>query len=161
MKRFQKVCSLVFVLALIFSFAGQCLAANNAGLDNFYKKQSLSAGKFRDIQWNAEWFFENVKTVYEYDLMTGTSGTTFSPTATLTLAESVTLAARINHIYRYGTALDPNDYGGNSWYDPYVSYARSNGIIGSYSNYTAAASRAEFSKILAASISSSDLSGIN
>jgi len=161
MKRFAKVWSLVLALAMLLAFAGECAAASSAGLDNFYKKQSLYAGTFDDIQWNAEWFFENVKTVYEYDLMTGTSSSTFSPTAKLTLAESITLAARINHIYRYGTALDPNDYGGSTWYDPYVSYARSNGIISSYPNYTAVATRAQFAEILAASVNAEDLKKIN
>ena len=80
--------------------------------------------------------------------MKGTSdiNATFDPHGTFTLAEAVTVAARVRDIYYDGQT---NFHNGNPWYSAYVEYALAHGILSQqYSNYDSPASRAEFAKLL-------------
>ena len=72
--------------------------------------------------------------------MNGKSDTEFVPEGTVTLAEAITVAARIRAIY-YGDTITQGT--GNSWYQPYVDYASRKAIIasGQYSDFTALATR--------------------
>lgn len=104
-------------------------------------------GIFRDVGPN-DWFRDNVATVYELGLMKGTGERLFSPTNNVTLAEAVTLAARIYSRY-YGDDESFAGYDGGNWYDPYVNYARAKGIISANYAYAHPATREEFVFILA------------
>lgn len=104
-------------------------------------------GIFRDVGPN-DWFRDNVATVYELGLMKGTGERAFSPTNNVTLAETVTLAARIYSRY-YGDGESFAGYDGGNWYDPYVNYARAKGIISANYAYAHPATREEFVFILA------------
>ena len=107
-----------------------------------------------------DWFYENVKSAYEFGLVKGVSETRFNPSGTVTLAETVTLAARINSIYRTGKA----DFTESAvWYQPYVDYAVENSIINTeeYSDYNKAANRAQFAQIMASALDESALPAIN
>ena len=126
-----------------------------AGMENFQRAQDFYSWLFDDVNSNA-WYYNNVRTAYELGLMKGTGSGTFSPGNNVTLAEAITLAARIHSIYHTGT--DSFDsYDGGNWYDPYVDYAGENGIVNTYYNYTRPATREEFVHILAKALPDHEL----
>lgn len=115
--------------------------------DRFIRVNTYTDDLFRDVS-RGDWFRGNVATAYELGLMRGTGEGTFSPANNVTLAEAVTLAARLHSIYNTGTERFPS-YDGGNWYDSYVNYARSQGIINTNYEYTRPATREEFVHILA------------
>lgn len=110
-----------------------------------YKKTTTYDGRFTDIK-RSNWFYNDVDTSFELGLMNGKSAYEFAPEGTVTVAEAVTVAARMNAIY-YGRQV----YGatGAQWYVPYVEYAIANSIIkaGEYSDYKAPATREQVAMI--------------
>jgi len=102
---------------------------------------------FVDLQ-PGVWYYDEVRRARETGLIDGTSDTTYEPEATLTVAQAIKLAAALHQLYYEGQVLLTN--GSPNWYDTYVDYAVSNGIIEEkYDAYTpsqmnAAISRNEF-----------------
>jgi hypothetical protein len=143
----KRILSLVLVLVLAFSVLP--IAAEAAGtLSNFGKVNTYQAGQFTDV--SNEWFAPSVQAAYEYGLMGGTSGATFSPAKNLTVAEALKIAACLHSIYNTGAASFPQ---ADPWWQPYVDYALQNGIIaGAFANYTANATRSDFAVIFAAAL---------
>ena len=133
-------------------------AGNKGGFANFIAKNRYNSGSFGDVK-SGDWFYENVKTTYELGLMKGTGSGTFSPGNNVTLAETITLAARIHSIYYTGSD-DFASYDGGNWYDPYVDYARQNNIVNTYYNYSRPATREEFVHILAKALPDEALENI-
>ena len=124
-------------------------AAPNAGsMSNFVKTRTYTPGMFADVDEN-QWYGYNQQKVianaYEYGLMQG-SGNTFNPTGNMTIAEAITVAARVYHIYKGGNGVFTQ---GSTWYQVYVDYAITNNIIGAgtFSDYNKAATRAEMAYI--------------
>lgn len=127
----------------------------SGGLQNFVDSHAYYNGLFRDIAADA-WYSGNVAAVYRLGLMKGTGANTFAPGKNVTIAETVTLAARLHSIYHTGKeAFDA--YDGGSWYDPYINYARNNGIISENYNFDLPATRETFAHILAQALPSSVL----
>ena len=153
----KRILSLVLTGALCLSSAAPALAA---GLDNFSKVNTYTAGQFSDVP-AGSWFAPNVQAAYELDLMTGSSATTFNPNGNLTIAEALVLACRLHSTYVGDGETFTVD--GGAWYQPYVDYALKNGIItdGAYTDYTATATRAQFAAILAAALPDEALPAIN
>ena len=58
--------------------------------------------QFSDVPAN-QWYTDNVAAAFELGLMKGTSATTFHPFGDVTVAEAITMAARIHSIYTKGT----------------------------------------------------------
>ena len=88
--------------------------------------------------------------------MKGTSETSFSPLQGITLAEAVTLAARL----RSESAGDGADFTageGEAWYAPFASYAQENGLIDGELDYSAAATRGDLARILAKALPTQSL----
>lgn len=96
---------------------------------------------------------------YELGLMKGTGNGTFSPGNNVTLAETITLAARLHSIYYTGSDSFAS-YDGGNWYDPYVDYARERGIVNTYYNYSRPSTREEFVHILAKALPEEALENI-
>ena len=94
------------------------------------------------------WYYDEVKSAWENDLIDGKNEYYYMPDDTLTVAEAIKLAAALHQLYYEGQVLLTN--GSPNWYDTYVDYAVSNGIIEEkYDAYTlsqmnAAISRNEF-----------------
>lgn len=107
------------------------------------------------------WYYEDVCAAYEAGLMKGTGGTSFSPLRTLTRAEGIALASRIHDRHHNGReTISP----GSPWYQPYVDYARTQGILTqdlSAAELSAPLTRAEFATFLARSLPGSALPPIN
>lgn len=121
-------------------------SSNVSGLDNFIQANTYYNGLFRDVSANA-WYVDNVSSAYQLGLMKGRAAGVFSPENNVTFAETITLAARIHSIYTYGKE-NFESYDGGNWYDPYVNYARTNGIATENYNYNRPATREEFVHIL-------------
>lgn len=97
------------------------------GLDNFKTVNRYRAGQFTDVR-ASDWFADNVKSAYELGLIKGNTPATFAPNATITVAEAVTVAARVRDIY-WGEGTDFAAKAGAAWYQPYVDYAIANRMM--------------------------------
>ena len=80
-------------------FAGLVVSALALGTISAYaafaKTNSYTDGQFTDVP-ATEWYADSVKNAYEFGIMNGDSATTFSPAGTLTVAEGITISARIH-----------------------------------------------------------------
>lgn len=134
-----------------------------AGTDNFTAVNVYHNGLFWDVNANdpAHWFAPNVAAAYELGLMRGTGSETFAPKDNVTLAEAVTMAARIHSIYHTGSDRI-RLYDGGEWYDAYVDYAREHNLISVTARYDFGkdATREEFVHILAHALPPSALEPI-
>ena len=147
----KRLISMVLTAAILVSLIPSALAAQ------FASTRSWSHELFTDVSAD-DWFYEDVKNAYELELMSGYGDGTFSPKGQITLAETVTIAARIHAIAAGADAFVQ----GEVWYQVYVDYALANGILAEpLSDYKRAATRLEFAEILSRSLSSEDLSPIN
>jgi S1-C subfamily serine protease len=144
------------VMLFLFAFPVNCGAVS--GLSNFQAVNSYQTGQFQDVP-SGQWYTEYVQKAYEYGLINGISATEFAPTQNLQLSQAIKLAACLHSIYYTGTAQFAS---GNPWYQPYVDYALSNGIIdANYPDYNVTATRAEFAQILAKALPDEALPQIN
>lgn len=115
---------------------------------HFPKVASYTQGQFTDVP-DSQWFTNSVAGAVEYGLMKGNSPTTFAPYGDVTIAEAITMAARIHSIHYTGS--DSFDQSlGNEWYQVYLDYAYQHGIIDrSYytCNVEERATRAQYAEI--------------
>ena len=156
----KRIVSLLLAVVMVLAMLPAAFAAEPAeGLANFKKVNTYTEGMFADVK-SGQWYTPNIKASYEMGLVLGKGDGSFGVNDSVTLATAITLAARIHSIYHTGSASFKQ---GSPWYQVYVDYAVANGIIkaGEYSNYNANATRAQFSKILAASVPESALKAIN
>ena len=97
---------------------------------------NVSKFPFLDVP-SDSWYYSSVKAAWENDLIDGVTANEFKPNATLTVAQTIKLAAALHQLDRAGEVSLKN--GGANWYDSYVNYAVVNGIIEKdYANYTKA-----------------------
>ncbi|MBQ8836305.1 MAG: S-layer homology domain-containing protein [Clostridia bacterium] len=113
-----------------------------------FTKTRAYDGRFTDVT-TEKWFYDYVKTAYEYELANGTSATKFSPDNKFTVAQALTAAANIHTAY-YGKSV-PAAKAGESWYTPYVNYCLDNGIIvvGQFADYNKNITRGEMATVFA------------
>jgi len=125
----------------------------------FEKLQQYPDGKFTDVKDNA-WYFQDVKAAYELGLVNGTGDNSFSPDSTMTVAQGITVASRINATY-YSRQIPSAD--GGKWYDPYISYALKYGIIseGQFNSYDREIRRHEVAELFAKSLDKEYFEQIN
>ena len=121
--------------------------------------RELRADTFSDVNQD-DWFFENVKNAYELELMEGYGEGLFAPLNNITLAEVITIAARLRSAY---TGDDRDFSGGTPWYAPAVDYAMAQGIIreGDFVGYMANATRTQLAYIFSGALPSGALEEIN
>ena len=132
-------------------------------MSNFVKSKTYMPGMFIDVNENA-WYGYNMQKVianaYEYGLILGTSEDIFEPMSNITIAQAITLAARVHSIYMNGS----EDFvQGDPWYQVYVDYTVANGIIGvgTFSDYSKSATRAEMAYIFSRSLPSEEFAAQN
>lgn len=128
---------------------------------HFPAVKEYSAGLFPDVD-EDDWYAAVVKAGYELGLITGMSDGGFDPKGQLTIAQTVTMAARLHSIYYNGEEDIPEADG--PWYQAYLDYAYKNGIINSayyFCDVTAPANRAQFAEIFADALPAEALSPIN
>lgn len=160
MKRFKRLLSALLAVIMclsmmpITSFA----ATTHDGFDNFEKRQSFKSNTFTDVS-ETDWFYGNVKSVYELGLMVGKGENKFDTESGVTIAETITIASRIHSIYYSGSddfeTSDP-------WYKAYTDYALDNNIFQyDVNDYSKTATRAEFASILVNALPAAALEDIN
>ena len=131
-------------------------ADTSAGLDNFKKVQSYNA--FDDVK-TSDWVYENVVSVYEFNLMIGRSSTMFVPDENMTVAEAMTIAARMHAIYHTGKATFTQ---GLPWYQVYTDYCKANGIADPDDyDLNAPVTRAQFAEIISNAFPKDAFNAIN
>lgn len=128
-------------------------------LEHFVFVNEADGCSFSDVDAEA-WYAESVKTAYALGLVMGKSETVFDPEGSVTLAEAITLAARLRGIYETGKG---SFAAGEVWYQVYVDYAVDRGIIydGQFADYLIPATRAEFAVILKNALPKRALPAIN
>ena len=104
---------------------------------------------FEDVAAGA-WYYADVERAYGSGLFKGVSDTRFDPNGTLSLAQTVTLAARVAQLLEKGEVTLQN--GSEVWYSTYVDYAQRRMIMGGEyeGRWNEAASRYEMVEIFAA-----------
>ena len=90
--------TILAVLLLAALLASTALA--DAGLQNFTEKTPYD-GRFTDVPRNA-WYYDSVAKATSFGLIRGMTNTTFAPGEKLTVAEAITLAARMHSVYQTG-----------------------------------------------------------
>lgn len=151
----KRLTALMLIFVLMLSLGTGALAA---GLGNFQKINTFKNGQFTDLS-SAHWGYANVKTAYEYGLMKGESDTAFAPDSNLTVAATITMAARLHSVYETGKESFVQ---GDPWYQCYVDYALEEDLITEeYINYDAQIQRWEFARILGRALPDSVLQAIN
>jgi len=131
--------------AIIAGAVLSSLLATGVSAD-FEKSKTYNDGQFTDVP-ASEWYASSVKDAYEYGIMNGDSAVTFNPIGTLTVAEGITIASRINETLT-GVKI-PEAQG--EWYTKYVNYAIANGIMSAdeFDSYDVNIKRYEIAKLLA------------
>lgn len=147
MKKSTRFLSLLLSIVMILGILPvSSLAASSTGLDNFKKVNSYYDGIFTDVNFT-DWFYDNVKSAFEYGLMVGKGNNLFDTEGNVTIAETMTIAARLNSIYYTGEADFEQS---EPWYQVYADYCKANGIADpSKYDLTVPATRAQFAEILA------------
>lgn len=153
----KRLLTILLILAMVLSCTSISFA-DAGSLSNFKKVKEYTSGIFTDID-EEGWYIDNVKKAYELGLMMG-SYDSFNPDGSISIAEAITMAARLNSIYKTGK----DDFvQGSPWYQVYVDYAVENGIIAAddYEDFTEEATREQFAVIFAKSLPAEALPAIN
>lgn len=156
----RKFSAAVLALALVFgiTISAQATALFPATL--VYEEQFVDVAK-------GDWFHDNVATLYALGLTNGKNSTsTFVPESNMTVAEILTMAARLRSLYEFGSAETGAvafQTEGCIWYEPYVSYLRSSGVIDREfdGRWNLNATRAEMAHVLANTLPPELLPAIN
>ncbi len=109
--------------------------------------------QFNDVAKTA-WYYSDVADAYAKGLISGKSDTEFKPDGTLTVAEAVKLAVACHQTLVSGKASALTASGTN-WYDPYVTYAKDNGIVTEDEDWTAPATRGKVAVLFSRAMISS------
>jgi len=134
----------VFIAAALIALLFINAPLTQAGFDSFTLSGDYTAGQFRDVK-GSEWYAQYVGLAYDYGFFKGKTADTFDPNGSLTLGESVKLAARLMSIYQTGKA---DFVESTPFYSVYADYALKNGIIDSQGDYDAPITRAEFAELM-------------
>lgn len=116
---------------------------------------------FEDVS-ARDWFDVWVDLAYNLGLMSGTGSNRFSPHGTMTVAEALQLAAGMES-RQSGDDFHTRPNHDRVWYQPAVDYCIASGIIrsGEFSSYTRPVTRAEMSRIFAATSLAKALNNLN
>ena len=156
MKRKSRALALVLCAAVMLG--ALATGAFAAGSGNFTKINDFTEGAFADVGPD-DWYFDNVKSAYEFGLMKGVGDGAFDPGGELSVAEAMTIAARLHSIYTTG---EESFEQGSPWYQTYVDYDVEHGIISAeHPDCEKTATRAEFAVILAGALPDEALTEIN
>ncbi|MCL2152637.1 MAG: trypsin-like peptidase domain-containing protein [Oscillospiraceae bacterium] len=145
------------LLSVFVLLSASVPALGAASLSNFSKSRAYR-GEFSDVPLSA-WFYTSVRGAYEYGIFDGKDRSIFDPNGTLTIAETVKIAAILHKCYHTG---ETDFESASPWYAPYVEYALENDIpIGAYRNLSVAATRSDFASIIAGAMPEEAITPIN
>ena len=147
----------VILAVLLLSALLASTALADAGLQNFTEKTPYD-GRFIDVPQKA-WYYGDVAKATSFGLIRGMTENTFAPTGKLTVAECITLAARMHSIYQTGSEAFVQ---GKPWYQVYVDYALQHGILdAARTDYNSPVTRANFTILLSNAFPDEALEPIN
>lgn len=153
----KKIFCLIIALC-VFAGCFSGVYADGGSLDNFHDRFEYSDELFADIS-DGYWYGKYVAKVYALGLMDGRGDGFFAPNDPVTVAETITLAARLHDIYSGG---DGEFEESEPWYKVYVDYAIEKGIISTDAwKYADATTRRQFAAILCAALPEEALNVIN
>jgi len=152
----KKLFTLILAFAMVLSLCAAPAHAAGANINNFQKVNTYT-NQFSDI---SGWAVSVIQTCYEYGLMNGKGEGTFAPKGNLTVAEALVMACRVHEIYNTGASTLTN---GSPWYQPYVDYAISRGIITAedFSAYNVNVTRAQMAYIFAGALPAAEFTVLN
>ena len=93
---------------------------------------------FDDVR-RGDWFYDDVRYVYETSLMNGTANRIFAPSISTTRAMIVTILWRLEGSPVVNFAMRFQDVAENLWYSEAVRWAAANGIVTGYAEQTLSA----------------------
>lgn len=152
------------LLALCLALSGLGFGAL-AGTDNFVPVRSYD-WRFADVA-GTDWYRDSVVSLYELGLTDGQSADSFGALSRVSLAETVSFAARIHSIYYLGSAeAGPSRFPSSpdaDWYQPYADYLKDAGVIDSRFDgvYANGATRAQTAYILSRVLPAQELGAKN
>ena len=119
----------------------------------FAKSAVYTPGTFTDVP-AEEWYASEVANAYELGLMNGIGNGLFSPEGNVTVAEAVTMAARVASQSK-GEAIPEAE---GEWYSKYVNYAAACGFLpeGGFDDYERAAKRFEVASLFCDALPASE-----
>ena len=139
----------IFTLALTAILLAASLPPAAAADTRFPAVRAYS-GQFPDLDAGA-WYYDNAVALYELGLINGQDGI-FAPDSQMTVAEALTMAARLRSLYELGDSeAGPGQHSGGDWYSPYAAYLQALDVIGREFDglYQQPATRAQMAHILA------------
>ena len=148
----KRALSLLLCLCCLSPLASPALAA----------AQVYVPGQFSDVNDEASWYGDGgqgiIRGVYEAGLMVGRSAGRFGINENVTLAEAVTLAARLHRGYTGADA--PRE--GEPWYQVHVDYALEHGLLEPGAmDYLRPATRADVALLFARALPAEEYAAIN
>lgn len=157
------------LLTLILCWGGFTAAfaadnSNSASLLNFRLGNTYINNSFSDVN-EASWYGTKqqavIKRAVDLGIMNGMGNGAFYPDSNIKISEAVKMAAVVHSIYNGDNASFTA--AGKPWYQGYVDYALSNGIIsaGAIKDYNAYATRTQMVYIFAHTLPASELKQIN
>jgi len=123
-KNILLVCFVLLSIATVLSYKGK--EKEEVVEKSFIVQREFDEIKFTDYN-KTSWYAENVSKAFSYGFLNGKTESTMVPNGKLSIAEAITIAARIHSTY-YEKEI--THYEGR-WYDKYVSYALYEGIMSS------------------------------
>lgn len=108
---FKKIIAAITLTVCVFSLN---LTAYAEVLPNFNQVNWYDDDTYTDVN-SGEWYYYYVGFAYEYGIMSGTDVGYFEPGGSITLAEAITVAARLNAVY-YGNSINAGSQQGYSRY---------------------------------------------
>lgn len=144
----RTLCTSLLALAILVNIAV------SAGASALFPPSAVYDDRFVDVR-AEDWFYPNVAALYSLGLTNGKGDVFhFAPQSELTVAEVITLTARLRSLYDFGnSATGANFFAENCgvWYAPYFTYLRYVGLIGTEFDERAnlPATRAEVAHLLA------------
>ena len=160
----KRLCALILSFVVLLGSL-PALAAGGGSMGNFTRTRTYDA-RFSDVA-RGSWYYDNIVYLYELGLTDGQSATSFGVSSNITIAESLSFAARIHSTYYLGDPESgPRSYSspGQPWYTSYLQYLTASGIAtpaqfsGQYDRY---ATRAQMAHILGSILPSSEFASIN
>ena len=128
------------------------------GFSNFKAVNTYAPGQFHDVA-ESYWGAPNIAKAFELGLMKGEGANTFAPDGTVTVTQTLAMAARLHSICTTGAE---NFVQSGPWYQTYVDYCKANGILTKeFDDYNAPIRRCDFADIMAAALPAAALPSIN
>lgn len=127
-----------------------CILLCSAVLGADFEKSRSYNNNFADIP-TGSWYADSVASVYEIELMEGVSADTFDAESEMSVAQAITIAARLHSIYNE-TEIPETE--GGRWFQKYVDYCMNNGIMaeGQFDSYSRSVLSFEMVQLFAAAL---------